>query len=175
MNSLKIIVQAFYEVCLLRRRPQDLPGSGLFFGMCVAAYTLSSLLLTLTYQDIRKSVLVAVIDAGLMILITYLLLLAIRRPARWLQTGTALLGTGTIFSLLATPVYYLLTVPGTGQTGNSVLGFLVWVLIVWNIAVMAHILKHALAVSFAMGILVALMYIILVSGTIITITPEQPI
>jgi len=85
------------------------------------------------------------------------------------------LGTGTIFSLLATPVYYLLAVPVVALSGNPLLSFLVWVLIVWNIAVMAHILRHALAVSFPIGVLVALMYILIVSGTIINITPEQPV
>ena len=40
---------------------------------------------------------------------------------------------------------------------------------------MAHILKHALTVSYSMGVLVALMYIIIVSGTIINIAPEQPV
>lgn len=175
MNTLKIITRAFYEICLLKRRPQDLPGSGAFFCMCAAAYALSSFILTLAYQDIQKSALVAFIDAGLTILITYLLLLAIRKPQRNLQTGTALLGTGTIFSLLAMPLYYLLAVPAIGQSGNPVLTFLVWILIVWNIAVMAHILKHALTVSYPMGVLVALMYIIIVSGTIINIAPEQPV
>lgn len=175
MNSLKIITKAFYEICLLKRQPQDIPGSVVFFAMCTAAYTLSSFILTLAYQDFQKSVTVAFIDAGLTILITYLLLLAIRKPERNLQTCTALLGTGTIFSLLATPVYYLLAVPAVGQSGNPILSFLVWVLIVWNIAVMAHILKHALTVSYSMGVLVALMYIIIVSGTIINIAPEQPV
>ena len=175
MNSLKIIIQAFYEICLLKRRPQDLPGSGVFFSMSAAAYTLSSFILALTYQDIQKSLMVAFIDAGLTILITYLLLLVIRKPERNLQTGTALLGTGTIFSLLATPMYYLLALPVAGQSGSPVISFLVWVLIVWNIAVMAHILKHALTVSFPMGALVALMYIFIVSSAIINITPEQPI
>ena len=69
----------------------------------------------------------------------------------------------------------LLAVPAVGQSGNPILSFLVWVLIVWNIAVMAHILKHALTVSYSMGVLVALMYIIIVSGTIINIAPEQPV
>jgi len=175
MNSLKIITKAFCEICLLKRQPQDLPGSGVFFGMCAAAYAMSSFILTLAYQNLQKSVMVAFIDAGLTVLITYLLLLALHKPERNLQTCTALLGTGTIFSLLATPVYYLLAVPAIGQSANPVLSLLVWVLIVWNIAVMAHILKHALTVSFPMGVLVALMYIIIVSGTIINIAPEQPV
>lgn len=175
MNALKIIIQAFLEICLLRKGPQDLPASSLFFGICTGAYALSSLLLATAYQDFNNAVIVALTDSGLTIVITYVLLFAVRRPQRWLQTITALLGTGTMFSLLATPVYYAIASPGVVQSGNPVLGILIWALIIWNVIVMAHILKHALAVSFPMGILVALTYIFIVSGAIISITPKQPI
>ena len=175
MNALKIIIQAFLEICLLRKGPQDIPASSLFFGICAGAYALSSLLLATAYQDLNNAVIVALTDSGLTILITYLLLFTVRRPQRWLQTVTALLGTGTIFSLLATPVYYAIAAPGMGQSGNPVLGILIWALIIWNVIVMAHILRHALTVSFPMGILLALTYIFLVSGAIISITPERSI
>lgn len=175
MSALKIIIQAFLEICLLRKGPQDIPASSLFFGICAGTYALSGLLLATAYQDFNNAVITALADSGLTILITYLLLFIVRRPQRWLQTGTALLGTGTIFSLLATPVYYAIAAQGGGQSGSPVLSILIWVLIIWNVIVMAHILKHALSVSFPMGILVALTYIFIVSGTIISITPEQPI
>lgn len=175
MNSVKIVIQAFYEICLLKKRPQDLPVSGVFFCLCAATYAISSLLLTLTYQDLRSSLLAAFMDAGLTILITCLILFVIRRPERILQTGTALLGTGTIFSLLAMPVYSLLALPVLAQSGSPVLSFLVWVLIIWNIAVMAHILRHALTVSYPMAVLLALVYVIVVSAAIVNVVPEQPV
>jgi hypothetical protein len=173
LNPLKIIFLAFCEICVLKRKPQDLPVSGLFLGLCAVTYTISSFLLAYAYQDLNNSLTVALIDIGLMMMITWLLLVISRKPGRWVQTSTALLGTGTIFSLLASPIYYSFSIPGTDASGNVLLTFMVWILIVWNVIVMAHILRHALSVSFVMGVFVALGYVFIISSTIITMTAEQ--
>ena len=93
MNALKIIVQAFLEICLLRKGPQDIPASSLFFGICAGAYALSSLLLATAYQDFNNAVITALADSGLTILITCVLLIIVslkdgcRRSRRCWEPG----------------------------------------------------------------------------------------
>jgi len=46
-------------------------------------------------------------------------------------------------------------------------------LVVWNVAVMAHILRHALSASFPMGVLLAMGYIWLITMGMTAILPGQ--
>ena len=106
MNSLKIILLAFSEICLLKRDPQDLPVSALFLVLCAATYTITSFILALIYQNLENALTAALVDISFMVILTWLLLAIGRKSNRWIQTGTALLGTGSIFSLLAIPAYF---------------------------------------------------------------------
>ena len=74
---------------------------------------------------------------------------------------TALAGTGVIFNLVATPPYFFLVNLPEGHSLLVLLFLLVIILMVWNIAVMTHILRHALDASVALGLLVSLIYVLL--------------
>lgn len=170
-NSVLVILMAFFDICLFRKRPQDLPTSAAFLLVCLLFYTLSSFVLALLSQSTLNAAAAGVTETVLIMLMTYFFLKLKNMQQRWLQVTTALSGTGIIFSLLAIPVFYW--VASSGESVHGLLYLLVIILVVWNIAVMAHVMRHSLSVSFTAGVCIALLYIWLIASAINFISPQQ--
>ncbi len=145
LNLLKL----FIDLCLLRAKPDAVPASTFFLGLALTGYALMSLALASAQLPPSKALLYALADLAVLALVTHTLLLLRRFSARLVQTLTALAGTGALFELLALPL------SRTTQASLLLLG-----LMIWSIAVSAHILRHALSVSFTMGVLASLGYLV---------------
>ena len=80
-----------------------------------------------------------------------------RHPLRFEQTLSALTGTGTLMGLLALPL--MVWIVQQSPDGDIALPSLLLLgLMAWNIAIMAHILRHALNTPIWGGALYALGY-----------------
>jgi hypothetical protein len=90
-----------------------------------------------------------------MVVFTWLVLLIMQKPARLMQTLTALAGTGAMLGLLGMPLMLQAsrTPAGSEPAAALVMGWLA--LLVWSIAVQAHIFRHALSSWYGVGLLVA--------------------
>lgn len=161
-----ILVRAFYEICLFRKRPQDLPASPVLFWMVLCLYAVISGLLSYPSQTAPAALATGLIEALMLMLITWLFLYLRSVPERWLQTCTALAGTGVIFSAVALPLFYATVLVEVSAALESFISLQVIILVVWNIAVMAYILRHALSSSYFMGVLGSLTYIALIAYTL---------
>jgi hypothetical protein len=151
----------FLDICLFRKGPQHVPASLALLRLTLITYGLSGFLVLLLS--------VGPLTAGLMVLIDIVLLLALTYGAltlwnyrmRFIQTLTALLGTGTLLQLLVLPVSVWMA-QELAKTGAPEFPWLLSLgLIGWSIAVIAHILHHALAISRGLGLLYTLGYVII--------------
>ena len=84
-------------------------------------------------------------------------------------------GTGALLTLVAAPFYVWLAHAGGAQGGASspMLNLLILVIIVWNVVVMGHILRHALSFPLPGGILVSMGYVWVINLTITALLPGQ--
>ena len=172
-NAALVILMAFFDICLFRKRPQDLPASPAFLFMCLLIYTLTSFVLALLSQNTLYAAVAGVIETILIMLVTYFFLKLKNVQQRWMQATTALSGTGIIFSLLAIPLFFWMASSGDAQSVHVLLYLLVVALVLWNIAVMAHVMRHSLSVSFTAGVCIALVYIWLIASAVNVISPQQ--
>jgi hypothetical protein len=72
-----------------------------------------------------------------------------------------------MITLLALPIALTMTPPPRTDMSVADLGILV--IGIWNIAILGHILRHALSVTLGVGVLVALGYtlgVVLISGAV---------
>lgn len=153
------LLTLFFNLCLLRAKPQDLPASGLLPGAALAAYFLAGLMIALTQQSAGPAVLAALADSAVLALLTHTVLLLRKRPERLPQTLSALAGAGAVIQLIAWP---LLTSPA-----------LLAALLIWSLAINAHILRHALEVRLGLAIFASVGFL-LVSATVslaLAVTP----
>jgi len=175
MKSFIIILRSFFDICLFNKTPQDIPSSTSLLSLCILSYTSSGIILALTFQGASDAGISGLADVCLVLIITYILLQIKNHSERWLQTCTSILGVGTIFALMAYPFYLAIAYEGLDGNNNFLLSIGILSLILWNISVMAHILRHALNTLFAGGLLVSLCYVLIISNIIMALVPRPGI
>jgi hypothetical protein len=169
------IFRAYFSVCTFRLGPQDLPAAVVFLIISLILYGLASVALVLPVRAAATAVLAGAAETGLLLLLTWGLLWLRGLPARFRQTATALAGTGFLFSMAALPLFSLRYAYDGNAAVILAVGLLVLALVIWNVAVMAHILRHAMSVSFAMGVLLAMGYIWVITTVMALLTPESAV
>jgi len=163
----------FLDICLLRKGPQDVPASEALVKMCLLAYGLSGLLVLLTEAPAPVALLQILLDVVLLAGLLYLGLTLSRHPKRFGQTLSALTGTGSLIGLLALPLAIWIE---RQQPGGDIAlpSALMFALMVWSIAIIAHILRHAFETSVWLGALYALGYTFLYWTLAGWIAPPSP-
>ena len=151
----------FWQICLLKKGPQDVPAAGLLLAILLLLsliLDMFSFRLISPETDMFNNLLVSVIYSALVIAATAILLLLFGYRQRTLQTLNALFGAGLVVALCSFPVllalYDRFDEPGA-------LGIVLLLLQLWHLLVMAHILRHALSVSFILGGMLSFGYMVM--------------
>lgn len=155
------LIRPFVSLCLLRLRPQDLPASSLLLALAALAYTACTAIAHSALLSPLDAAIGGVADALLLCGLTLSLLCLHRRWARAVQTLTALAGTGTVTTLVAIPfLSWRVSVMRAGDPAGVELAFIAMI-VIWNLAIIAHILRHALSTSFPGAVVIAIvMYLV---------------
>ena len=167
------LIRAWFDLCLFRRGPQDLPASGFLLGLSLACYVLVSLLVALPSSDINTAVQLAALDVGMLTVFVSALLYLQSKTERVGQTLSAMAGSGSLMGLFALPLV-LLVDPELPADQLSPLLTGSWLsLLIWSLFVMAHIMRHALSTSFAIGLGAAVLYALVSMQIVATLFPQQ--
>ena len=158
---MKALIELARDLCMLRRGPQDLPYSAtLTIALFIAAVLVDlalALVLKGVHQEPNALARVAVGD-GLMLAAPYVILSIAGKQARYLQTLGALALVSIVFALLVAPTLLVQGTVGVGAaiTPLQVLAAWLWLgLISWQILVHGHVLRQALELPLALGIVIA--------------------
>ena len=166
------LVRIWFDICLWRAAPQDLPASGLLLSLSLGCYALVSLLVSLGSYGLAGAARLALLDLGLLAVFVLSLLYLQEKTARIYQTLSALAGTGSLLGVFALPLVWWVQ---PGQDPEQLPAFItvLWLLLlVWNLLVMAHIMRHALSSSLAVGLGVSLLYVLVSKQIIGAIFPQ---
>ena len=166
-RSLKILLNNFVDLCLLRIGPQDLSASSSLLMIVTALNILTELLMIV---DVRTGVASAlgesIFETGLMLAILYFGLNMQHRLSRFNQAATALMGSGLLLGLLALPLISWSRNPEATEAG-----FLLLLLIIWSLVVMGHILRHTFEIGLGFGIGLAFGYTLLAWNLTMVVFP----
>ena len=163
---------SWLQQCLLRRAPQDDPLSYSALQWSIVAYVLMDLWQARASSDWPATLGMTLLDTLVMVLFAWTLLLLTKKSARLVQTLTALAGTGTVLGVVGLP---LILQAARTQTEDGPAGILVlaWLLmLVWSIAVQAHIFRHALSTGYGTGLLLAGLHTVLIVTLVETLFPR---
>ncbi len=100
------------------------------------------------------------LDIALMFGFFGLLLVFYKKTPRFEQTMTALLGTGIVLTVVALPLIAWLRVEST-ETTASIPALLMFVVVLWSISITGHIMRRALEIPYAGGVVMAVGYFLL--------------
>ena len=177
LSAGKVLFLAFFDICRLNKRPQDIPASINLLTLCLFVYGLLSTLLAMLLQPVDKAVLAGFLEVFLIMIFSKALLQIRGKSSRWTQTVTALAGTGIIISLIRLPLYILIGIGGSNELSSSsgqAIGLLLLAsLACWNILVMGHILRHALDVNIMLAIILAITYIWIIFRFTTSVIPME--
>ncbi len=151
------LLNIFIDLCRLKARPQDLPCSQFLMMLTIAIYLIVGLGVSLTEQSPGLALFSSIVDTGLMLGLAYFGLWIKNAKARFIQTATALCGTGVILGLISWLLSGLLQ--QANDASSSGLGLLLIALFIWIVTVIGNILRHALEIPLWLGTGIALLYI----------------
>ena len=157
-------LKVFLDIVLWRRGPQDLPASALLLLLVTALYVAVSVTQLLLLHEVGRVWFVfVVLDPALLLGGTWLLLRLFKHPERFLQTATAVLGTGALLGVVVyLPLQWLLD--SVGATPESTLaGIAALALVVMFALVTGRILKLAMDSSLFTGVAISLTYFLLIN------------
>jgi len=154
-------LQGFWEIARFRSGPESLPASVFLAQLTFAAYIGIQLPLLFIQTGAGMRPLVSgFADALVLTAFTWTLLRLTGKSSRFIQTVTALYGTGVIISLVAFPVGALVLGSGSGNVpllaALALLGILIW-----SVLVAGHIFSRAISRTMVEGVVISLVYFVL--------------
>lgn len=150
------LIQLFLDICLFRKGPQDLPASKVLLKLVLAAYFFVGLLQTLLGTRWLEGVLQVLLQAGILFGFVWISLKAAGMPERLPQTLTAMLGTDALISSFSLPLALIALL----NPQDALTHLLLLLLMLWQTAVVAHILRHALSQTLAIGVVLSIVYMV---------------
>ncbi|MEM7027308.1 MAG: hypothetical protein AAF410_03665 [Pseudomonadota bacterium] len=158
----RVLFLAFLNICLFRKKPQDIPASTGLLAYALGAYALTAVLLLSVTETPVRAFFSAILEVSILGGFIYVLLTLTRKKSRYLQTLTSLYGIGAVLSLIALPVYILLSMYPENQMGQDPIhGFSVLMLAclaIWNLVIMSYVLRHALEAGIFTSFMLAISY-----------------
>ena len=137
-------LQKLLLLLFLKSAPQELTYSLRLTVQLVAAYLFSGIIVLQT--TLQPADLVAGLILGFMVqyAFIFLVLQALDRRPRFLQTFCAVIGVGIFFNLLSWPVFLVLADELSSETLKASMSLMFLMLISWEVLVKAYIFRHAL-------------------------------
>lgn len=164
MAKVQQFLRIFIDIVLWRRGPQDLPASSLLVLITLAAYVAVTVVQLLLLDEPAATWAFFVVGDPLLLMAwVWLVLKLFGRADRYVQTVSAVLGTGALLGL-AVYLPLQLIVVGFGQAATSSMAQVFGLLLVVIFAlVTGRIFKLATESNLFTGIAVALTYFLVVN------------
>jgi hypothetical protein len=158
-------LKLFLDIVLWRQGPQDLPASSLLFRLTLGAYVaVSAIQLSLLKESGATWLVFLVADPLLLTGCVWMILKLYNHPERFLQTATAVLGTGALLGLLLyLPLQVLLSSLGLGPD-SGLARFFALLLLGSFALVTGRILKLGTESNLFTGVAISLTYFFLINS-----------
>lgn len=152
------LLKIFGQILLLRASPGELPYSQALMTQLLVAHLMVGALLAYVTPPGDEALLTAALGTLSLYGVSWLLLSLYSLTPRIAQVVSALAGCEIAIGLLSLPIYgWFFSVSKEAQ---ALPALLLIMLFGWNVALAAHIYRQAVGVSWGMGLLYALAYII---------------
>ena len=148
------LIRLFLEICLFRKGPQDTPASQMLLWLALAAYCLVGAAQALLEDQWLEGVLQVPLQALILLAFVWVSLMAAGKLERMRQTLIAMLGTDALISSFAIPLEGLFL----ADPQAALIHLLLLLLMLWHMAVVAHILRHALSQTLMVGLGLSFVY-----------------
>jgi hypothetical protein len=155
---MQALLKVFWDIALWRRGPRDVPASPGLLALAALAYAGTSAVESWLIDGEPLAIARALVDLAFTAATMWLCLAVRRRLHRLPQTLTAVLGTGTLLALPVIAVFVVAAAVGPEGPVAAAVKLLLLPLLVWELAVLANIVRQALEAPLVAGVAVATTY-----------------
>ena len=153
------LIKVFWDICAVKAAPQDLPASSFLLGLALSAYLVTGGVVAAFQWPLSQAILAAFLDTVFLTVLSRVLLWARMLSGRFVQTLTALAGSGAVMTVIALPLVMWQSFVGvTDANAPTLPSWLLMIWMIWNVVVVGHILRHALSTVLPLGIGLAAVY-----------------
>lgn len=168
------LLQQYFNIAFLMGKPQDLPAGSAQLRLGIALALATYVLALASPYGVGRALMQALVDLGCSGLVMWLALNLIGRKERFEQSFGGLCGASVYINLAALPLYSMrpLVSVDSAASGVTMAGLADFVLFVWGLSLLAHVVRHTFEVKVAISVLISFVYFILLSSIIATILPS---
>lgn len=150
-----VFFETLLKICFFKAKPQDLPAGRQWMIISTVLIVGATVLASISKESSNQIVLFALTQVALYALIIWIILKLKGMQSRWMQTITALFGTSFLLQLIAIPLSGDINTieSGTIKISNELL--VIFAISIWNLFIVAFILKQALENSFFASLVLA--------------------
>lgn len=173
--TVRELIQQYFNIAFLMGKPQDLPAGRAQLKIGVALAVVSYVMALAVPFGVERAFLQAVIDLGCTGLAIWIALSIVGHPGRFEQAFGGLCGASLFINLAAVPLFALR--PTGLESANDGIGTLAdFVLLVWGMSLMAHVIRHTFEVRMFFSVVMAVTYFIVLSTIIASLwQPVAPV
>ena len=164
------LLHQYFNIAFLMGKPQDLPGGKEQMKVGVALALVTYVMALAVPYGIGRAFMQAIVDLGCTALIMHLALLAMGFKNRFEQAYGGLCGASAFVNLAALPLYTLRPFGPDAQV-SSISMLADFVLLVWGLSLLGHVIRHTFEVNMVISIIVSFVYFILLSTFMATLLP----
>ena len=165
---MNVLLDIYLRIALMRSPPQVLPASRFLLGLVLILHWVCGVALTLFTEPLGKALFNSLLGTLIMVALVHGILALHGRAGRVVQTLSAIAGCEALIGLLAIPVTAWFYADGVAKDLAALFSLL---LLGWNVAIVAHILRHALSTTQLAGFIYAMAYMLFSIGVAGLITP----
>lgn len=137
----------FFNICRFKAGPADVPNSHGLLKITLLVYFMLGVGINRVDVNWQVSLFASLADTLMMVLVIWILLNIRGLQARYLQTVTAMAGTGCFLAIIGLPIYLSFHQVSEPEQASSFTLLLMVALMFWSLMVMAHIFRQALDIK----------------------------
>lgn len=149
-----LLLRLFFNICLLRQAPQDIPYSQMLLRILIVIYAIVAVLALLPTDNLLKTLFEVSVEIILIAAFVWGVLVYSQKKGRFVQVLCAFLGTDALISTFALPA---LAFTSMNELSDGVM-IALFCLMVWHWVVCGHIIRHALSKTLDIGLGIAFLY-----------------
>jgi len=152
-------------------RPQDLPPGENQLYVAIMLNFFTYVMALVWHIGIGNAAMHALLDILITAVVLYLALMLTSKLARFQQALGAICGAGAVLNFAGIPMLQLTQTPD-GQEPGSIAVLSHFVLLVWSLSLVGHVLRHTFNIRMSASIVAAVFYYLFIISVFAVVFPE---
>lgn len=164
------LLRQYFRIAFLMGRPQELPAGAAQMRIGIVLAFVTYVLALADSHGLGRAFAHVLLDLGATALALYAGLVASGHPGRFEQAFGGLCGASAFVNAAAVPIYLSRT-PAPDSPPSPIDALAEFVLLVWSLSLLAHVLRHTFEIGIGTSIVVAFVFVLVLVSLMGVVLP----